>query len=218
MQGLPSEMGIHIEFLLEELSAEAALKNILPKILPADVTFHLHVFEGKQDLLKELSSRLRGYRRWLPDDWRIVILIDEDRQNCKELKEKLEITALEAGFVTKSSVPPDSNFQVLIRLAIEELEAWFLGDAKALRQAYPRISKTFQYKAKYRYPDAITGGTHEALARLLKGYYPAGRLPKTKVAENIAAYIEPSRNTSKSFQVFVEGLNACIGEKKDESE
>ena len=37
-------------------------------------------------------------------------------------------------------------------------------------------------------------------------------LPKTAVAQNIAQHMEPSRNRSRSFQVFVEGLKACVGE------
>ena len=207
---------MHIEFLLEERSAEAALKAILPKILPGNVSFQLHVFEGKHDLLRKLSLRLKGYRPWIPDDWRIIVLIDEDRQNCRELKAKLERAAREAGFVTKSSAPPNGNFQVVNRLAIEELEAWFFGDIEALRKAYPKISKTFQHRAKYRDPDAIIGGTHEALARLLRQYYPKW-LPKTVVAQNIALHMEPNRNNSRSFQVFINGLRACIGEKGNES-
>ena len=207
---------MHIEFLLEEQSAEAALKTILPKVLPDNISFHFHVFEGKHDLLRKLSSRLKGYRSWIPDDWRIVVLIDEDRQNCLELKARLEKASREAGFVTKSSAPPYRNFQVMNRLAIEELEAWFFGDIKALRKAYPRISKTFQYRAKYRNPDAIPGGTYEALARLLKAYYPKW-LPKIRVAQNITPHMEPSRNNSRSFQVFVDGLNACVREEGNES-
>ncbi len=207
---------MHIEFLLEEQSAEAALKTILPKILPDNISFHFHVFEGKHDLLRKLPSRLKGYRSWIPGDWRIVVLIDEDRQNCQKLKERLERAASEAGFVTKSGAPPDGYFQVMNRLAIEELEAWFFGDITALREAYPRISKTFQYRARYRDPDAIPGGTHEALARLLKTYYPKW-LPKIMVAQNIAPHMEPSRNISRSFQVFVEGLKACVGGERNES-
>ena len=207
---------MHIEFLLEEQSAEAALKAILPKILPSNISFYLHVFEGKHDLLRKLSLRLKGYRPWIPDDWRIIVLVDEDRQNCRELKAKLERAAREAGFVTKSSAPPNGNFQVVNRLAIEELEAWFFGDIEALRKAYPKISKTFQHRAKYRDPDAIIGGTHEALARLLRQYYPKW-LPKTAVAENIALHMEPNRNNSRSFQVFINGLRACIGEEGNES-
>ena len=202
---------MHIEFLLEERSAEVALEAILPKILPDDVTFKFHVFEGKHDLLNNLSARLKGYQ-WIPDDWRIIVLIDEDREDCLQLKERLEKAAHEAGFVTKSSATPNSDFQVVNRLAIEELEAWFFGDVEALRTAYPRVSKTLQDQKKYRNPDAIKGGTYEALEHLLiqKNYY-SERLHKPTVAQNITRHMEPNRNRSRSFQVFVEGLAACVG-------
>ena len=112
--------------------------------------------------------------------------------------------------MTKSSATLKDNFQVVNRLAIEELEAWFFGDIEALRAAYPEVSRTFHRRPKYRDPDAILGGTSEALARLLKSYYPRW-LPKTKVAEKIALHMEPCRNKSRSFQVFVKGLKACVG-------
>lgn len=202
---------MHVEFLLEEPSAEAALTAILPKILVDDVTFDFHVFEGKQDLLKKLPLRLKGYRRWIPNNWRIFVLIDEDRQDCQEVKARLERAAREAGFWTKSHPNSQGEFRVVNRLAVEELEAWFFGDVEALRNAYPRVSKTLHNRQKYRDPDAITGGTWEALERLLKGYYP-NFLPKGVVAQNVAPHMEPSRNRSRSFQVFVEGLKACVGE------
>lgn len=205
---------MQIEFFLEEPSAEAALSTILPKILSVDIIYNFHVFEGKHDLLKKLPRRLKGYSKWLPEDWRIMVLIDEDRKDCRELKAKLEKTAHNAGFVTKSSATPNGTFQVVNRLAIEELEAWFFGDIEALHAAYPKISKNLQSKAKYQNPDAIQGGTSEALEGLLiqKKYYK-GRIPKPTVAQNIAQYMEPSRNRSRSFQVFIEGLKACVGEE-----
>lgn len=205
---------MQIEFFLEEPSAEAALSTILPKILSVDIIYNFHVFEGKHDLLKKLPRRLNGYSKWLPEDWRIMVLIDEDRKDCRELKAKLEKTAHNAGFVTKSSATPNDTFQVVNRLAIEELEAWFFGDIEALHAAYPKISKNLQSKAKYRNPDAIRGGTYEALENLLiqKNYYRE-RAPKITVAQNIAQHMKPIRNRSKSFQVFLEGLKACVGEK-----
>lgn len=202
---------MHIEFFLEEPSTQETLKAILPKILSNDVTFDFLVFEGKDDLLNNLSARLMGYR-WIPDNWRIMVLIDEDRRDCHELKAKLENAADGTGFVTKSNAAPNENFQVVNRLAIEELEAWFFGDVEAMHAAYSRIPENLQSKAKYRNPDAIPGGTSEALEHLLirKNYYN-GRLPKVTVARNIAPHMEPDRNRSKSFQVFVEGIKACIG-------
>ena len=102
------------------------IEAILPKILSDDVALNFHVFEGKHDLLKQLPTRLRGYRYWIPDDWRIMVLIDEDREDCLELKAKLELAASEAGFVTKTSTTSERNFRVVNRLAIEELESLVL--------------------------------------------------------------------------------------------
>ena len=207
---------MHIEFLLEETSAEAVLNAILPKILSDNISFGLHVFKGKQDLLKKLPTQLQVYNKWIPDDWRIMVLIDEDRRNWHELKAKLESIAHEANFVTKSNATSSGDFQVVNRLAIEELEAWFFGDVEALHAAYPRIPRNLQYQKIYRNPDAIRGGTSEALERLLKQknyYMPKERLRKPEIAQNIAQHMEPSRNRSKSFQVFLEGLKACVGEE-----
>ena len=204
---------MHIKFFLEEPSAEEALRHILPKILSPHVICIFRVFEGKEDMLEELPNHLKGHQ-WIPDDWRLIVLIDEDRKDCHELKAELEQAAHEAGFMTKSSAGPNEDFQVVNRLAIEELEAWFFGDVEALHAAYPRISQNLQHQAKYRNPDAVPGGTYEALERLLieKNYYTK-RISKPTVAQNIAQHMVPSRNRSKSFQVFVEGLKACVGEE-----
>lgn len=204
MRAVQSEVYVHIDFLLEEPSAEAALGTILPRILSDKVSYNFRVFKGKGDLLNKLPERLKTYRRWIPDDWRIFVLIDEDRQNCHELKATLERAADEAGFVTKSRVISGRDFQVVNRLAIEELEAWFFGDVEAMHAAYPKIPINLQSKAKYRNPDAILGGTYEALEHLLiQSNYYQERVHKPTVAQNIAQYMEPSRNRSKIFRCFL---------------
>ena len=38
---------MHFEFLVEELSTEAALSNLVPNILEAEHTFAIHPFQGK---------------------------------------------------------------------------------------------------------------------------------------------------------------------------
>ena len=206
---------MHIKFFLEEPSAEEALKQLLPKILLKDVSYEFHTFQGRDEMLKDLPKRLKG-EQWIPDNWRIIVLIDEDRRDCHELKAYLERAAHEAGFVTKSSAAPNEDFQIVNRIAIEELEAWFFGDVEALHAAYPRIPENLQSKAKYRNPDAIPGGTSEALERLLKQknhYTQRERLHKPTIAQNIAQHMIPSRNRSKSFQIFLEGLKACVGKE-----
>jgi hypothetical protein len=201
---------MHLEMLVEEPSAETALGILIPRIL-AGVTFTIHPFKGKQDLLRKLPKRLKGYRSWLPSDWGIVVLIDEDRQECKELKERLEEAARDAGFLTRTSARQGA-FQVLNRIAVEELEAWYFGDIQAVLQAYPRMPTTLHLKARYRDPDAIGGGTWQTLERVLQkaGYYKGG-LAKIQAARDIARFMEPDRNASRSFAVFRDGLKSFLG-------
>ena len=199
---------MHVEFFLEEPSAEAFLQGMAHKLLPADDTWSFIVFQGKHDLLTNLQPRLKGYRRWISDDYRIVVLVDEDREDCRQLKSQLEAAATAAGLPTKTS-PKKGLFVVLNRIAIEELEAWFFGDIAALANAYPGVSPTLGAKARYRYPDSIAGGTWEALQRVLqKAGYFGGGLPKIEVARTLAKHMDPARNTSPSFRQFVQGLAA----------
>jgi len=199
---------MHFEILLEEPSAEAALNNVLPKIIPDGHTWRVIVFNGKTDLIDSLKNVLRGYSDWITPEYRIVVLIDRDDEDCLGLKSQLNAIAKEVGLKTKSFSNP---FQVLNRIAIEELEAWLLGDPIAVRAAYPRVSRSFEHRGTYRDTDNIRGGTWEALERLLQrsGYYSSG-LPKIEVARNISQHMIPERNRSKSFQVFVEGIAACL--------
>lgn len=203
---------MHLEILVEEPSAEAALLNLLPPILGGRVSFAIRTFQGKKDLFARLPDRLRGYRATLPPpECRIIVLVDEDRSDCMELKARLEEIAKKAGFLTKTAARRGRKFQVVNRLAIEELEAWFFGDVKALVHAYPGVPGSLGKKAAYRNPDAIEGGTWEALERVLRkaGYYPGG-LPKIEVAKMISVHMDPERNTSQSFRVFCEGVRALI--------
>ncbi len=197
---------MHLEFLVEEPSAEVALALLVPKIVPGP-TFAIRTFRGKQDLLNNLPNRLRGYRQWLPNDWRIVVLIDEDRQDCRQLKIQLENSAQDAGLLTRSAVQGAGQFHVLNRLAIEELEAWFFGDVEAIVAAYPGVPPTLGRRERYRHPDAINGGTWEALERVLQssGYYKGG-LQKITVAQDISSNMDPVRNRSPSFQLFRDSL------------
>jgi len=197
---------IHLEFLVEEPSAEAALCNLVPKVLGSDFSFAVYPSQGKQDLLKNLPARLRAYRRWLPEDSGIVVLIDADGRDCLEQKAKLEGVAHQAGFLTRAAAG-GHRFQVLNRLAIEELEAFFFGDVDALCDAYPGVPRSLGNRAGYRDPDAISGGTWEALERVLQrsGHHRGG-LAKIKAAREISACMEPDRNRSGSFRAFRQGL------------
>lgn len=203
---------MHLEVLVEELSAEQALRMLLPRILGNEVTFELHPFRGKPDLLAKLPDRLRAYAHWINGaDTRIVVLVDADRQDCAQLKARLEKVAAEAGLLTKSAAGPGAPFVVLNRLVVEELEAWFFGDCVALRAAYPRVPTNLEHRAPYRHPDRIAGGTCERLQRVLQdaGYHHGG-LQKVAAATAIATHMDPARNTSPSFRQFCDGLRALV--------
>lgn len=198
---------MHVEFLLEEPSAEAALARLLPKLLPPESTWRLHPFQGKPDLLAKLPSRLQGYARGrLLDDYRIVVLVDADQDDCRRLKSCLEAAAAAVGLRTRGAAGPDGRFVVLNRIAVEELEAWFLGDVEALASAYPGVPRSLGQRQRFRDPDAVHD-TWEALERVLQdaGHFRSG-LRKIEAAGHIAAHMEPSRNRSRSFRCFVEGL------------
>jgi len=96
---------------------------------------------------------------------------------------------------------------VLNRIAVEELEAWFFGDIVALAGAFPRVSPTLGQQAAFRDPDGIEGGTWEVLERVLQraGYFGGG-LPKIEVAREVARHMDSTRNTSRSFRHFTQGL------------
>lgn len=202
---------MHLEILVEEPSCEAALDVLVPRIISDAHSFRLHSFNGKQDLLSNLPARLSGYRSWLPQDWRVVVLIDEDRQDCMELKRAIEEIARASNLVSRSAAGPGGRFEVLSRIAVEELEAWFFGDVDALVAAYPRVPPSLGQKAPYRDPDAIAGGTWESLERVLQraGYYQGG-LRKIELARTVAAHMDPERNRSRSFQVFRDGLRTAV--------
>ena len=61
--------------LVEEPSMEMALEQLLPRML-AGADFQIIRFQCKDDLLKNLPDRLRGYSQWLPANWAILVLVD----------------------------------------------------------------------------------------------------------------------------------------------
>jgi len=184
---------------------EEALRLIVPKVV-GELSFEIYPYQCKQDLLAKLPARLRGYAAWLPEGWRIVVIVDRDDDRCGDLKHQLDAAALNAGLRTRTH-GSGPRVQVVNRLAIEELEAWFFGDWQAVRSAYPKANANIPVKQAYRDPDAIVGGTWEALERILQrgGYFRTG-LRKIEAARTIARHMEPQRNRSTSFQIFCAAL------------
>ena len=83
---------------LEEPSAREMLAGVLARILPTGWNVQYIVFEGKQDLLRRLEMRVRGWQ--LPNSW-FLVLCDQDAQNCKSLKSQIAMMLLATGKTAK---------------------------------------------------------------------------------------------------------------------
>jgi hypothetical protein len=118
------------------------------------------------------------------------------------LKHVMEQAAAGAGLRTRTAMK-GAVWQVVNRIAVEELEAWFFGAWASVRGAYPRVANPINVRAAYRRSEEIKGGTWEALELILTraGYFSLG-IRKTKVAGLIGQHVHPEDDTSPGFQVF----------------
>lgn len=173
-------------FFLEEPSAEDFLRGVLPEVLPAEVATHFLVFEGKQDLEKQLVRRLRHWRR--PNS-RFVVMRDQDSGDCFLIKQNLKKLCQEAG-----------RPEAVVRIACRELESFFIGDWHAVAQAFGRPSLAANDRlAKFRDPDNL-GSPSSEIKRAIPTYQ------KREGARRIAPNLVPARNRSTSFQALYRTL------------
>jgi Domain of unknown function (DUF4276) len=145
------------------------------------------VFDGKQDLHKQLGKRLRG---WLKTDTRFVVMRDQDSGDCRAIKaELLEICRA------------NGCNDALIRIVCHELESWYLGDLAAVEQGLGLKGLVkFQNKSKFRTPDRIVDPVTE-LKRLTAGQYQ-----KVAGSRAIGPHLNPEGNASTSFRALFQGL------------
>ena len=180
-----------IVFLLEEPSAEAMLDGLLPMILPIDVTHRCIVFDGKQDLEKQMVRRLRGYRA---PDAQFVVLRDQDSGDCKEVKKGLVRKCVEAN-------KPD----VLVRIVCREIESWYLADLAAVEKGLEETGLArLQNKQPYRAPDSISSPCRK-LRELVPSYQ------KIAGSRAIAPHLDCGNARSRSFRNFIEGVRRICG-------
>lgn len=181
-------------------------RGLLPRLLPDDRTFEVHAFQGKADLLGKPGARLPGYAQWLPADWRLFVIVDRDDEDCRALKQRLEALATRAGLVTRSQAGA-MPWQLVNRIAIEELESWYFGDWDAVKAEYPRVPALVAQRQGLRDPDAIAGRTWEAFERVMRkhGYFRGG-LAKIEAARSISRRIGPDAQPIDELP----SLSCCI--------
>jgi hypothetical protein len=215
---------MHIEILVEDSSGERLLDCLLPKILGPQGephTWRLHKYKGigrippglrttddpaKRILLEQLPKLLRGYGR-TPGIDAVVVVLDSDSRDCQMFLRELMALAADCDPVPST----------LFRLAIEEIEAWYLGDRVALTQAYPRAKvKVLDTSVQ----DGVCG-TWELLADAVhaggvvavkKAGWPLPGQLKHEWATQIGPLMDIERNASPSFRKLRDGLRRLVAQ------
>jgi Domain of unknown function (DUF4276) len=212
---------MRLHFLVEGPGEEAFLRAWLPRFLRPGHSFAISPHQGKgrlsakphkrpdpkqRGLLDQLPAKLRAYGKTLQADTdRVVVLVDLDDQDCYDLKKRLVALLKHC----------DPKPVVLFRIAIEETEAFFLGDAPALKLAFPgaKTGKLRKYEL-----DSICGAWE--LLRDIIGEEPESE-DKVAWAQAIAPHLTVkwqgrSANKSPSFQQFCRGIRKLCGESLPE--
>jgi len=218
---------MHFEILVEDQSGKKALDILVPKIIAigSDNTVRVISYKGigriprnlrgvtdpsKRILLDRLPKLLKGYGKTfdsdLPNYRRAVIVVcDLDNKCLRDFRQEL------LNVLNRCNPQPETRFCI----AIEEGEAWLLGDLSAIKVAYPRakeavldsytndsICGTWEKLA-----DALYSGGKSALSK--KGWQAVGA-EKSKWAETIALKMDVGNNNSLSFCYFRNKLRELI--------
>jgi hypothetical protein len=174
-----------VVLLLEDRSMAVLLNGLLPRLFPR-LYFLCVPHEGKQDLEKSIPRKLRA---WREPGVRFVVVRDNDGGDCRVLKQRLTALCTEGG-----------RNDALVRIACQELEAWYLGEPDALAEAFENDAlRCLGSKAIYRDPDAVVRPSGE-LGRLIPEFQ------KVSGARRMARCLSRERNRSRSFQTLIAGI------------
>jgi hypothetical protein len=182
-----------VVFLLEERSMKILLEGLLPRLMPGISFICIH-HDGKQDLEKSIPRKLRA---WREPGARFVVVRDNDGGDCHQLKKRLVEICCEAG-----------RADSVIRIACQELEAWYFGEPAALAKAFGDARlEDLQKKARYRDPDAIHQPSRE-IVRLIPEFQ------KISGARRMAPHLTRKGNFSRSFQVMLKGIERLFKDQQ----
>ena len=199
-----------VERLAEKITEDQGVKcevNVHPHrgcgSFPKDMTSKPPKFASA--LLDLLPSELRAYNKTFKGkDIILIIALDSDDKDPQILRQ--EIYACAAKYA------PD--IRSVVGLSTEEIEAWILGDKKAILDAYPDSSRSVLDG----YEQDSVCGTWEILCRaisenaeeLIDIGYPAIGHYKALWADSISRYMLPENNVSPSFNTFKMALITAL--------
>ena len=167
------------------------LDGLLPRLFPG-LSFKCLPHEGRTDLEHSIRLKLRA---WREAGVRFAVVRDNDGKDCHALKDALR------GFCEAAGRP-----DTLIRIACQELEAWYLGEPEALADAFGDESlRNLGQKKGLHDPDAVPR-PHEVLERFVPEFQ------KVSGARKMAQHLTRERNRSTSFRIFLAGVEVVAGE------
>lgn len=212
---------MHFEILVEGQSELTALSILIPKIVgeygnPHTWKTHKHRGLGRlpdapenapnpadPTLLHQLPAKLRAYSKTPEENRIVIVLLDLDDKNMDTFLRQLNHLLVFC----------ENDFKPLFEFAVEELEAWYLGDRNALLLYNPnmRLNVLEEYQQ-----DAICG-TWELLlkaddpALLRQGKRNKYILEKKRDwAKGITVNMDINKNSSPSFNKFRHDVTAEI--------
>lgn len=217
---------MHFEILVEDQSGKKALDILVPKIIGNDHTFKVHPYKGigripknlsgkadtsKRILLDQLPRLLRGYGTTFVNYGNnypaaVILVCDLDDKCLKIFRQEL------FAILDACNPKPETRFCI----AIEEGEAWFLGDIPAIKAAYPKAKMAFLNSygndeicgTWERLADAVFPGGAQSLSG--KGWWAIGT-EKSAWSERITPHMDVANNSSPSFCYFKAKLQELAG-------
>ncbi len=212
---------MHFQFLIEDRSSAVLIEILMQKISSKNknITFDCKSFKGlggltkknsikatkSGKLLNDLATYLRGFNKSLQDiPAAVIVVLDNDIRDTADFLADLNNVA------NRNSINIDHVFCI----AVEEVEAWLLGDKAAIFAAYPSAKR----QPLYGYRQDSICGTWEVLAdviypggitRLKKDcptYFEVGKC-KIEWARNIGSHMDIWNNCSPSFNYFINEIH-----------
>lgn len=184
-----------IVFLVEGEAEKYLLNALVPRLLTDGVVHRVIPFQGKQDMEKRLTMRIRAYQN---PHARFIVLRDQDSHpDCVALKQELLDRCRTSGRYAHCRV----------RIVCTELETFYLADLSAVAQVLklPTL-RLRQSDKKFRNPDRLGSPSREL--RSLSG----GRYQKLEGSRLLGACLELDNGRSPSFRNLVASIRRAVSE------
>ncbi|NLN45665.1 MAG: DUF4276 family protein [Clostridiaceae bacterium] len=215
---------MHLEILSEDRSGSLVLEAVLHALRERrgyEYTFRIRPHRGKGytpadpynrpardsvGLLDLLPAKSRAYARVLdPAQNLLIVVMDADDIPPEQVEGEIRSTLRRFA----SPVPH------VIGICVEEIEAWMLGDRRAILAAYPDAN----LKVVDHYKQDSVCGTWEVLARcihpesaerIIRIGYPAVGQYKHTWCRDISKHMDVDHNASPSFRRFLDHVDKAV--------